>query len=184
VRGIRDLRYDDYLDNPDWRTGYEQLESYGFLCCDDPALDQMHLTAELARATPGITLCIDHAGYPRRRDREYFEHWRSRLALLAPCQNVHMKISGLGMCDHRWTVGSIRPWVLTCIDLFGVDRCVFGTNWPLDRLFSSYADVVNAYRECISDLTAEEQHALLFANAARLFTPHSAAGTPSADTTA
>jgi predicted TIM-barrel fold metal-dependent hydrolase len=184
VRGIRDLRYDDYLENPEWRAGYRLLESYGLICCDDPALDQMHLAAELARSTPAITLCIDHAGYPRRRDRDYFEHWRDQLALLAPCENVRMKISGLGMCDHRWTVESIRPWVLTCIDLFGVDRCFFGTNWPLDRLFSSYADVVDGYRECIADLTGDERHALLFANAARLFGPNpTAAATVAGATT-
>ena len=48
-----------------------------------------------------------------------------------------MKISGLGMMDRRWTVELPRSWVLGSIDAFGVDRVVFGTNWPVDRLFSS-----------------------------------------------
>ncbi len=52
---------------------------------------------------------------------------------------------GLGMGDPLWTVQSIRPYVLGGIEAFGVDRVVFGTNWPVDRMFSSYPDVINAY---------------------------------------
>jgi predicted TIM-barrel fold metal-dependent hydrolase len=92
------------------------------------------------------------------------------MASLAACENIVMKISGLGMCDHRWTPDSIRPWVTACAELFGTDRCCFGTNWPVDPLFSSYPDVVDAYQECIADFSIAEQKALLHDNAARLFT--------------
>ena len=68
-----------------------------------------------------------------------------------------MKISGLGMCDPLWTVESIRPYVLGSIEAFGVDRVVFGTNWPVDRMFSSYPDVINAYAEIISGFSRDEQ---------------------------
>lgn len=169
VCGVRDLRYDDYLERPRWRRRYAMLERYGFVCCDDPLLEHVPAAAALAREVPGVRLCIDHAGFPRRRDAEYFDVWRGSMAQLAECENVVMKISGLGQCDHRWTVDSIRPWVLTCIELFGVERCCFGTNWPVDRLFSSYTDVVDAYRECIAGFSAGEQDALLFGNAQRLF---------------
>ena len=65
---------------------------------------------------------------------------------LAEAPNVVIKISGLGMCDNDWTVESIRPWVMTCIEIFGVERSFFGTNWPVDRLYSSYPDVVVGLR--------------------------------------
>ncbi len=68
VRGIRDLRYDHYLADETWRHGYGQLESLGLVCCDDPLVEAMSDAAELARAFPGITYCVDHAGFPRRRD--------------------------------------------------------------------------------------------------------------------
>ena len=68
--------------------------------------------------------------------------------------------SGLGMCDPQWTTDSIRPWVLHCIDAFGVERCVMGSNWPVDRLFSSYDPVINAYAEIIKGLSTAEQEAL------------------------
>jgi predicted TIM-barrel fold metal-dependent hydrolase len=91
------------------------------------------------------------------------------MAALASAPNTVVKISGLGMCDHAWTVESLRDWVLTCIDLWGVDRSFFGTNWPVDRLYSSYGDVVDAYSTIISDFTDQEQAALFHGNADRVF---------------
>jgi predicted TIM-barrel fold metal-dependent hydrolase len=73
------------------------------------------------------------------------------------------------MCDNAWTVDSWRPWVLTCIETFGVERSFFGTNWPVDRLYSSYGDVLSAYEELITGLAPDEQTALFSANAERIF---------------
>jgi predicted TIM-barrel fold metal-dependent hydrolase len=167
--GIRDLRYDDYLRDEAWLRGYASLEHHGLVCCDDPALEDFGLARRLADRFPGITLCIDHAGYPRERSPEYFERWRRGLSEIAAAENTVIKISGLGQCDHGWTVESIRPWVLTCIELFGTERSFFGTNWPVDRLFSSYGDVVAAYALIISGFTPEEQRALFLDNAVRIF---------------
>jgi predicted TIM-barrel fold metal-dependent hydrolase len=169
LRGIRDLRYDDYLTDEAWERGYAQLERHGLVCCDDPLVEQMENAAALARRHPGIVYCVDHAGFPRRRDREYFEEWRRGMRSLAAVDNTVVKISGLGMCDHRWTVESIRPWVLECVDAWGVERAFFGTNWPVDRLFSSYTDVVDAYREIIDDFAPHEREALFSRNAERVF---------------
>jgi predicted TIM-barrel fold metal-dependent hydrolase len=87
----------------------------------------------------------------------------------AGAPNTVVKISGLGMCDNEWTVESIRPWVESCIEAFGVKRSFFGTNWPVDRLFSSYGDVVDAYAEIISGCSGAEQEALFSKNAERIF---------------
>jgi predicted TIM-barrel fold metal-dependent hydrolase len=169
LRGIRDLRYDDYLTDGAWARGYGLLERHGLVCCDDPMVEVMGDAARLAERFPGITYCVDHAGFPRRRDNDYFEEWRTGMRKLAALDNTVVKISGLGMCDHAWTVESLRPWVLECIDAWGVERSFFGTNWPVDRLFSSYDDVLDAYRELISDFTPEERSALFSGNANRIF---------------
>lgn len=169
LRGIRDLRYDGYLSDPDWKRGYGLLEALGLVCCDDPDLEQMPLARDLALEFPGITLCIDHAGFPRRRGDDYFSEWREGMRLLAATPNTVVKISGLGQADHAWTVDSLRPWVLTCIELWGVERSFFGTNWPVDRLFSSYGDVLDAYWEIIIDFPDEEKAALFHGNANRIF---------------
>lgn len=169
LRGIRDLRYDDYLSNPAWLRGYSELEEFGLVFCDDPDVDEMRLAADVVRRFPGIVYCVDHAGFPRKRSNEYFKRWQTGMQQLAGVENTVVKISGLGMCDHRWTVESLRPWVLTALDVFGVDRTFFGTNWPVDRLFSSYGDVLDAYEELISELDRHEQEALFHGNANRIF---------------
>jgi predicted TIM-barrel fold metal-dependent hydrolase len=169
LRGIRDLRYDDYLTDEAWERGYAQLEQHGLVLCDDPMVEVMDDARRLVERHPGIVYCVDHAGFPRRRDDEYFQAWQRGMRGLAALPNTVVKISGLGMCDHRWTVESIRPWVLECIDAWGVERSFFGTNWPVDRLFSSYGDVLDAYAELIADLTRDEQEALFSRNAERIF---------------
>jgi predicted TIM-barrel fold metal-dependent hydrolase len=169
LRGIRDLRYDDYLTNEAWLRGFALLERFGLVLCDDPAVDEMPLLAEIAERHPGITVCIDHAGFPRRRDDEYFRRWHDGMASLARVENTVVKISGLGMIDHRWTVDSLRPWVRACIELWGTERSFFGTNWPVDRMYSSYGDVLDAYDELIADLPEEERQALFNGNARSVF---------------
>jgi predicted TIM-barrel fold metal-dependent hydrolase len=169
VCGVRDLRYDDYLTNADWLGGFSILAEHDLVFCDDPLVEQMQSLASLAERQPEVTICIDHAGFPRRRDAAYFDEWRTGMSVLAQQQNTVVKISGLGMCDHRWTVESLRPWVTTCLDLWGPTRAFFGTNWPVDRLFSSYGDVLDAYAELVSDHPENVQRDLLSDNARRIF---------------
>ena len=88
---------------------------------------------------------------------------------LAEAENVQCKISGLGMIDNEWTVDSLRPWVLHYIEAFGVDRCYFGTNWPVDRMYSDYRSVIDAYAQIIGDLSGDEQVALFSGNAERIY---------------
>jgi predicted TIM-barrel fold metal-dependent hydrolase len=169
VRGIRDFGKDRYLMDPAWRAGFRLLERHNLVSCIDTRINFFDDLLDLAAACPNILLCIDHCAIPEARNDAYFKRWSAALRGLAHAENVVMKISGLGMMDRRWTVDSFRPWVLGCIEAFGVDRVVFGTNWPVDRLFSSYPDVINAYAAIISDFTKEEQTAMFSRNAERLF---------------
>lgn len=169
VCGIRDLRYDDYLTDPAWERGYAALERFGFICCDDPLVEHMAAAAAVARRYPGVIYCVDHAGFPRQRDSEYFAEWAAAMRTLASVENTVVKISGLGQADHRWTVESLRPWILECIELWGPGRAFFGTNWPVDRLYSSYGDVLDAYEEIISEFTPSERLALWSGTAERVF---------------
>jgi predicted TIM-barrel fold metal-dependent hydrolase len=167
-RGIRDFGAGD-LSGTAWRRGYALLADHDLVFCVDTVWEDMDKARALAEEYPGATMCIDHAGFPRSRSDEYLANWKRGLATAAGAENVVCKISGLGMCDNRWTVESLRPWVLACIEAFGTERCFFGTNWPVDRLYSSYGDVVDAYAEIISDFTTAEQTALFSGNAERVF---------------
>ena len=80
-----------------------------------------------------------------------------------------MKISGLGMFDHHWSVESIRPYVLACIEEFGVQRCFFASNFPVDKLLSSYDRLFLAFRDVVAHLPPEQQLALFQTNAERVY---------------
>ncbi len=80
-----------------------------------------------------------------------------------------VKISGLGMADHNWTVESIRPWVMAVIEIFGVERCMFASNWPVDSLYSDYGTVVDAYRQIVADFSNSERDALFWRNAEQYY---------------
>ena len=83
--------------------------------------------------------------------------------------NVSGKISALGMLDQTWTTDSIRPFVLDMIDILGVDRCMFASNFPVDSLFSDYATVWNAYDEITADFSDEERTKLFHDNAEKYY---------------
>ena len=88
---------------------------------------------------------------------------------LASCSNIAVKISGLGMTDPQWTTDRIRPFVLETIDVFGVERCMFASNFPVDSLFSDYDTLYEAYRTITADFSAREQAMLFHDNAARFY---------------
>ena len=169
VRGIRDFGAGRYLVDPAWRSGYAFLERHNLVSCIDTRIQFFDDLLDLAGAFPNIRICVDHCAIPEARDDAYFRRWTAAMRELARAENVVMKISGLGMMDRRWTVDSLRPWVLGSIEAFGVDRVVFGTNWPVDRMFSSYPDVINAYAAIIGDFTNDEQTKMFSKNAERVF---------------
>jgi predicted TIM-barrel fold metal-dependent hydrolase len=169
MRGIRDFGQGDYLVDPAWQEGYALLARHDLVFCLDVLPENLGKARALAEKVPDVTLCIDHAGFPRSRDDDYFQMWRRGMQEAAGAPNVVIKISGLGMCDNAWTVDSLRPWVLACIEAFGTERSFFGTNWPVDRLYSSYGDVLNAYEAIIADFSPGEQEALFSKNAERVF---------------
>ncbi len=103
-----------------------------------------------ARAVPELSIAVGSTGMPLDRTPETFAWWRREMAELAGLPNTVCKISGLGMADHRWTVDTLRPWVLACIELFGPDRCMFGSNWPVDAVYASYQMTVDAYRTIVA----------------------------------
>jgi predicted TIM-barrel fold metal-dependent hydrolase len=169
VRGVREYRDDAYLVDPAWQRGFSRLEQHGLVGCLHAKPETYVDVKALAAAFPDIRICLDHAGFPRRRDRDYFDFWRQELERLAQAPNVIVKISALDICDPRWTIESWRPWVLTCIEAFGPERTVFASNWPFGRLSASYPDVIDAFAGIIRDFTPDEQRAMFSGNAERWF---------------
>lgn len=169
VRGIRDFSDGDYFSDASFQRGFALLGKYGLVCDLDCTWENMSKARGMAERFADVQVVLDHAGFPRERNKEYFDNWRNGLTELAKAENVWCKISGLGMCDNNWTTESIRPWFLSCIEIFGIDRCVLGTNWPVDKMFSDYDTLINSYASIIADLGHGEQLALFSGNATQLF---------------
>ena len=129
----------------------------------------MAAALDLARRHPNLKIVLEHIGYPRSRDDEYFANWSTGVKTLSQAENVTMKISGLGMTDRLFTKNSLQRWVEVCLESYGADRCLLGSNWPVDRLFSSYDAIMNLEREFISQLSITEQKKISTENAKEIY---------------
>ena len=169
MRGIRDFSHGDYLVEPDFHRGFALLEKYNLVASMSVQWQDMEKLKVLAGKFANIRIVVDHTGFPAERTDEYFRKWKQGMVTAAEPENTICKISGLGMGDNDWAVDSIRPYVLHSIETFGVDRCIFGTNWPVDSLWSSYDAIVYAYTEIIAGFTEDEKVAMFSKNAEALY---------------
>ena len=121
------------MGDPAWRRGYALLEKYGLSF--DLQTPWWHLAeaAELARDFPQTQIILNHTGLPADRSADGLAGWRNAMQTLAAEPNVAVKISGLGQPGRPWTVEANGPVVRDTIAIFGVDRCMFASNFPVDR---------------------------------------------------
>ncbi|WP_322041830.1 amidohydrolase family protein [Paraburkholderia sp. J67] len=159
-----------YMRDATWRKHFALLEQHGLSFDLQLYPAQMEEAAALARAHPGVALIVNHAGmFVDRNSVQGWRAWRDGLRVLAACPNVSVKISGLAMFDHAWTVESLRPYVLEAIDAFGVSRAMFASNFPVDRQFGGYAQLWHAYAAIVSGASESEHAALFRGNAERIY---------------
>ncbi len=181
VRGVRQiLNWDPdplltFTDRPDYMTDSRWLDGYRLLSAHGLSFDlqvypwQLAEAAKLAARFPDTLIILNHAGMPFHQSGKGLESWRNGMRLLAERDNASVKISGLGMVDWGWATSSIRPLVLETIDVFGTDRCMFASNFPVDKLYSSFSTLFGAFEEIVSQFSDTEQHKLFAANAERFY---------------
>ncbi len=171
-----------------FRAGFACLAKYGLSF--DAWLYHPQITelADLARAFPETTIILDHVGGPigigdyATRREQVFEEWKAAIAEIAGCGNVVVKVGGLGMplCGFDWhqratPVGSeelaegMAPHYLWCIEQFGADRCMFESNFPVDKVAYSYTVMWNAFKRISRDFSAAERAALFHDTATRVY---------------
>jgi predicted TIM-barrel fold metal-dependent hydrolase len=130
---------------------------------------QAEEVARLARDVPGQTFIVNHCGSPIDRDRDGMARWRQGLKLLGAAPNVMIKISALTAYDPHPTPESLRDVALHCIDCFGVDRSMFGSDFPVGRLWTSFDAIFDGFKAIVRDFSDAEQSALFHDNARRLY---------------
>lgn len=159
----------EYLHDPVWRSNFRLLRKYNLSFDLQLYYHQMADAITLAEENPETLFILNHTGMPADRDEEGLRGWRRALQRLAECQNAVTKISGLGMCDQNWTVASIRPFVLKAIEDFGMDRCMFASNFPVDQKFSSYDVLWDAFRAITAEFSVDDRSKLFHDNASRYY---------------
>ena len=178
----------DALARPEFREGFARLAPLG-LCFDawlyQTQLDQL---AALARAFPETTIVLDHMGGPLRigpyagKDEDTYARWRAAMRDVAACSNVMVKLGGLGMRSAGFgfhekprppssaeLADAWRPFVEPCIEMFGVERCMFESNFPVDKIAYGYAIGWNAFKRIADGCTAAEKHSLFSDTATRVY---------------
>jgi predicted TIM-barrel fold metal-dependent hydrolase len=159
----------DFLGDETWRRNLALLGRHRLSFDVQVYWQQMEQVAELARRYPDTLFVVDHDGMPAERGTDADEGWRRGMRQLADCPNIAVKLCGYGMVDIGWTVASIRPFIETTIEFFGADRCMFASNFPVDKLMSSYDRLWAAYREITAGHSEAERRQLFHDNAIRFY---------------
>ena len=125
--------------------------------------------AELAADFPGTQIVINHTGLPADRSDEGLRAWREALDSVAAHPNVALKISGIGLPGHPWTVTDNGAVVRDAIEIFGTGRCIFASNFPVDSLVAEFATIFSGFREITRDLPGEDITTLFHDNALKIY---------------
>ncbi len=150
-----------------WRAGYALLERHGLSF--DLQTPWWHLdeAAQLARDFPRTLLILNHTGLPNHRSPEGLAGWRQALETLAGQPNTAVKISGLGLPGQPWSAEANRSIVLDAIAIFGVERAMFASNFPVDGLVGSFDTIFSGFKEITAHLPRAQREALFHGNALR-----------------
>jgi len=149
-----------------FRRNLAKLQDHNWLFELQVFTSQMNDSEQLIKDFPGINFVLLHAGMLEDLSAAGLAAWREGMQRLAQLPNLYIKLSGLGTFIHRVDQAHIADIALPTIAMFGADRCVFGSNFPIEKLWSRYADLVGAYRGALAPLPEAEQ-ALVFSGTAR-----------------
>ena len=159
----------DLMNDPQWRRGLREIERRGLLFELQVVTSQMADAARLARDFPGLQFVLLHAGMLEDRSALGWSQWRQGMRQLAACPNIAVKLTGLGTFTHRCAVDLWQPVVRETIEMFGPGRCLFGSNFPVESLWTTYDELVAVMRACLADHDAAARRAIFHDTATRLY---------------
>jgi len=181
LRGVRQMLYwdklpvrqgaprADYCNDPAFRRGFALLEKYGLSFELQVYAGQAAHAVELIKAFPNVPMILVHAGMLTERTPQAISEWRAALTAMAAFPNLHVKLSGLGMYSLGITYAQARQVIRDVIQIFGIERTIYGSNFPLEKLHASYADFIDVYRKVLAEYTETEQRKVFHDNAARFY---------------
>lgn len=154
-----------------WRQGYAELQRHGLHFDLQTPWWNLDEACRLARDFPATQLILNHTGLPSDRSAAGLAAWRAALVRLAEWPNVALKISGLGLAGQPWRADDNAWIVREAIAVFGVERAMFASNFPVDRLCGSYDAIIGGFKRLVTDLPITAQRQLFHDTAQRLYRP-------------
>ena len=139
----------DNLGSPIVLENLKTLSKRGFTFDLQLIPEVMNQAALLFEKVPDLKVALCHAGSPHDRTINGIRYWQKSIMSLSSLTNVTCKISGLGMFQHNWGMEDFRPLIEICLEQFGSQRCMYGSNFPVDSLYSDYNTLISAFRAII-----------------------------------
>ncbi len=146
-----------YLADYDWSFDLQVFEA------------QMADAAGLAEACPDVTFILQHAGMLEDTSKAGRRNWQAGMKKLAKQQNVVTKLSAFGTFIHKNDPAFIKEMVETTVGIFGAKRCLYGSNFPIEKLWTSYRDLFDAFQEAAFGLPKAQQKSIFHDTAARIY---------------
>lgn len=173
VKGVRRLLQDEseaFFERKDFIEGVQLLEEYGLTFDITVRAHQLPAVIDLVDQCPGVSFVLDHLGKPNIEDG-LFDTWSTHLTSLAERQNVTCKLSGvLTEADpETWTPVEIRPYLEHALDCFGVDRLMFGSDWPVVRLAADYPTWLDLLDTTLHGISRSEKRELFHSTPKRIY---------------
>jgi L-fuconolactonase len=157
----------NWLLREDVRRGLEAVEAAGLVYDLVPNLPQLPSCTRTVEAFPQARFVLDHIAKPQIRNHG-FDEWAPLIRQFGGQRDhIWCKLSGMVTeADWRnWTPADLKPYIHEVLEVFGPERCMFGTDWPVCLVAASYDRVIDALRECVSDLSQAEQDRIFSLNA-------------------
>jgi predicted TIM-barrel fold metal-dependent hydrolase len=157
------------MSDPAWRRGYRALARHGLHFELQAPWWHVDELMDLLAAFPDTPVVINHAFLPADRSPEGLAGWRAAMRRAATAPGVSLKISGLGIKGQPWRLEHQRAVIGDCIDIFGVERCLFASNFPVDGLVGSFDQIYAGFKAATADLPRADRLKLFHDNAARIY---------------
>lgn len=157
------------MDDPAWREGYARLARNGLSYDLQTPWWHLDAAAELARDVPETQIIVNHTALPSDRGPEALSAWRQALETAAEQPNIALKISGIGLAGIPWAQAGNGPIIRDAIAIFGVERAMFASNFPVDSLVGDFDTIFSGFLDTTSDRSEDDRRKLFHDNAARFY---------------
>lgn len=157
------------MDDDKWRLGYSRLSEYQLHFDLQAPWWHFDQACDLVADFPDTTLILNHCGLPAERDSDSLKAWHTALAKLSEHDNVALKISGICQPDKDWHVEDNRWIVDEAIAMFGIERAMFASNFPVDGVCNSYRSIYDGFAKIVENFSQEDKRRLFHDNAMQIY---------------